>query len=991
MTMTPLRPETADAPPPLEDSTREDWKQRLTGGESLRPLALLTALQFTDTVDVAAFLLLIPEIRDYYGASITKIEVVVTIATLLPLIAAVPIGFLSDRIRRTPILGIGFVLSGIFSTGTAFSTGLLMLGIMRLGAGLGLCFQGGSQSFLSDTYPLNRRTGIFSVLSIATPAASFVGPIMAGVVGTRYGWQLPFLFAGLPTLVLAPFVFWLRNPARGVQERLAQGASPEVAAVEDAPPGWTEGWRVAKSIRTLRRLWASLPFLVGSVVVVYTLVPNLLHDQFQINTLDRGYITAIQQAAAAVTLIFGTPLLIRIATKSPARMITFAGLLSTLAAGAIVLTAFAPWLPLTIAGLVLIGLTTAPLAPAILALISLTVPPRARGFALSFGSFFVALGIGFAIPAGGFADAFGFPVGIAVMAPVFLVGAIILTSAGASVNADIRAASAAAMAGETVRQSRAEGKTKLLVCRDVDAGYGQVQILFGVDLEIEEGEIVALLGTNGAGKSTLLAAINGSNPAWNGAVLFDGEAITQLPASEHVNRGIVSVPGGKAVFPGLTVTENLDLALWAAGDAGSEERLDRVYEFFPRLKERRGELAGNLSGGEQQMLALSQAFIARPRLLMIDELSLGLAPVVVEQLLDILRAIHADGATIVLVEQSVNVALTVAKRAVFMEKGEVRFSGPTDELMHRPDVLRSVFLAGAASSTGSYARGRRAHALAAPLGEPEIVLRVTDVHRSYGGVQALAGATLEVRAGETIGLIGPNGAGKTTLFDVISGFVPPTDGTVELLGQDITDASPERRALLGLGRSFQDARLFPALTVEETLLVTLDRHHQARNIAANTFGLPKARKAESTLHRRAERLMTLMGITDFRDKFVRELSTGTRRLVDLACVLAGDPDVLLLDEPSSGIAQKETEEMPALLDRIKYETGCALLIIEHDMQLISAISDELVAMELGQVVVRGKPADVLNDPRVVAAYLGNSTAAIQRSGHQTAPGSGVTK
>ena len=989
MTMTPLRPVTDDdvhAPVATNSATTpesENWKQRLTGGESLRPLWLLTALRFTDTLDVAAFLLLIPEIRDYYGASLTKIEIVVTIATLLPLVAAVPIGFLSDRVRRTPILGIGFLLSGIFSTGTAFSTGLIVLGVMRLGAGLGLCFEGGVQSLLSDTYPLNRRTGVFSVLSIATPAASFLGPIMAGVIGARYGWQWPFLVAGLPTLVLAPLVFWLRNPPRGVQERLAAGASDEVAAIEDAPPGWTEGWRVARSIRTLRRLWASLPFLVGSVVVVGTLVPNLLHDQYQIGTLNRGYITAIQQAASTVALIVGTPILMRIAAKSPGRMITAAGLLSSLAAGAIVLTAVAPWLPLTIVGLVLIGLTTAPLAPAILALISLTVPARARGFALSFGSFYVALGICFAIPAGAFSDAFGIRVGIAFVAPVFLVGAIILSSAGASVNADIRAATAAAMAGEIVRQSRAAGKTKLLVCRDVDAGYGQVQILFGVDLEIEQGEIVALLGTNGAGKSTLLAAISGTNPAWNGAVLFDGESITQLPASEHLKRGIVSVPGGKAVFPGLTVAENLDLALWASGDEASDERLARVFEFFPRLQERRRELAGNLSGGEQQMLALSQAFIARPRLLMIDELSLGLAPVVVEQLLDILRAIHAEGATIVLVEQSVNVALTVAKRAVFMEKGEVRFSGPTDELLNRPDVLRSVFLAGSASASGSYARGRRRHAIAAPVGEPEVVLRVDDVKRSYGGVQALTGATLELRAGETLGIIGPNGAGKTTLFDVISGFVPPTDGTVELLGNDVTDASAERRALLGLGRSFQDARLFPALTVEETLLVTLDRHHQARNLAANTFGLPKARKAEATLHRRADRLMMLMGITDFRDKFVRELSTGTRRLVDLACVLAGDPDVLLLDEPSSGIAQKETEEMPALLDRIKYETGCALLIIEHDMQLISAISDELVAMELGRVVVRGKPADVLSDPRVVAAYLGNSTEAINRSGHPT--------
>jgi branched-chain amino acid transport system ATP-binding protein len=276
---------------------------------------------------------------------------------------------------------------------------------------------------------------------------------------------------------------------------------------------------------------------------------------------------------------------------------------------------------------------------------------------------------------------------------------------------------------------------------------------------------------------------------------------------------------------------------------------------------------------------------------------------------------------------------------------------------------------------------------------PAVVLRVEDVERSFGGVQALRGATLELRAGETLGLIGPNGAGKTTLFDVISGFVMPTSGTVELLGEDVTDLSPERRALLGLGRSFQDARLFPALTVEETLLVTLDRHHQARGFAGTTLGLPKARKAEATLRRRAERLMMLLNITDFRDKFVRELSTGSRRLVDLACVLAGDPDVLLLDEPSSGIAQRETEELPALLDRIKFETGCALLIIEHDMQLISAVSDELVAMELGRVVVRGTPTDVLNDPRVVAAYLGNDSAVIRRSGQPAGrvhEGPGVT-
>ena len=953
------------------------------------PLALLTFLRFTDTLGIATFAVLLPDIRDYFGASVTRVQVVVTIALLLPLLVSVPIGYLSDRSRRSVLLGIGFIASGAFSLGSAFAPGLIFLGAMRLGAGLGQCFEGSAMSLLADTYSLQRRGAVTTVLSMATPAGAALGPLLAGYVGERYGWQIPFLVAGVPGLLLAGFVFALKNPPRGGQERRAQGADEHAVATEDAPPGWTEGWRVARSVRTLVRLWASLPFLVGAGLVVAQETPFLFHDVFHLSTSQRGLVTAGQHGIGLVMLVLVAPVMMRLSFRAPARMVTFGGLLGALAAGLLVVMALSPWLWLAIASLWLVGAVTAPLWPIVLALISMTVPARARGFALSFGSLFVALGL-FVNPfIAVLAQDKGERWGIAAIAPVFLVGALIVASAGASVGADIRAATAAAMAGEVVRQGREAGQVKLLVCRDLDAGYGQVQILFNLDLEIEEGEIVALLGTNGAGKSTLLSAINGSNPASNGAVLFDGEPITQLPASEHVKRGIVSVPGGKAICPGLTVKENLDLALWARGDdSDADERLARVFGFFPRLQERINEPAGNLSGGEQQMLALSQAFLVKPRLLMIDELSLGLAPVVVEQLLGIVRQIHAEGATIVLVEQSVNVALSVAQRAVFMEKGEVRFTGPTEELLDRPDVLRSVFLAGSASASGSYGRGSR-HTLETGGEEQPVVLRVTDVERSFGGVQALRGATLELRAGETLGLIGPNGAGKTTLFDVISGFVPPTAGTIELLGEDVTDLSPERRAVLGLGRSFQDARLFPALTVEETLLVTLDRHHQARNLATNTFGLPKARKAEATLRRRAERLMALLGIIDFRDKFVRELSTGSRRLVDLACVLAGDPDVLLLDEPSSGIAQKETEEMPALLERIKHETGCALLIIEHDMQLISAVSDELVAMELGRVVLRGTPQDVLNDPRVVAAYLGSSSAAIHRSGHQAGALQGV--
>jgi branched-chain amino acid transport system ATP-binding protein len=190
-----------------------------------------------------------------------------------------------------------------------------------------------------------------------------------------------------------------------------------------------------------------------------------------------------------------------------------------------------------------------------------------------------------------------------------------------------------------------------------------------------------------------------------GAVFFDGNDITHLEPEETAKLGIVLMPGGKSIFPTLTVHENLELAGWLYNKdrAYIDESRRRLFEIFPILAERIDQQAGNLSGGEQQMLSLAQAFIAKPKLLMIDELSLGLAPVIVQQLLRIVEDIHASGTTVVLVEQSVNVALTVARHAYFMEKGEIRFNGPTDELLGRRDILRSVFLEGA-STLGS---GRR--------------------------------------------------------------------------------------------------------------------------------------------------------------------------------------------------------------------------------------------------------------------------------------------
>jgi len=528
----------------------------------------------------------------------------------------------------------------------------------------------------------------------------------------------------------------------------------------------------------------------------------------------------------------------------------------------------------------------------------------------------------------------------------------------------------------------------LLTCRGVDVAYDKVQVLFGVDVDIHEGEIVALLGTNGAGKSTLLKAISGLVHPIAGRITFDGRDITNARPAATTDLGIVQVPGGKAVFPTLTVAEHFKAGTWlyARQDADEvKQRTEQVLQMFPRVKERWGNLAGDLSGGEQQQLALGMAFVARPRLLVIDELSLGLAPVIVERLLEAVRAIHAEGATVVLVEQSVNVALTLADRAYFMEKGQVRFEGATADLLHRDDVLRSVFLDRANKSLGGdepKARTRkRGEVVEATVQKP--VLEVSGLTKTFGGIHAVNDVSFTVHEHEILGLIGPNGAGKTTIFDMISGHLPSNAGRIVLAGQDVTGWAPERRAAIGLGRSFQDARIFPSLTVAENIAIGLERHIEVRDHISALFATPAMRESETDVAFTVDDLIELMGLGAFRDKFVAELSTGSRRIVDLAMSIAHDPTLLLLDEPSSGIAQRETEALGPLLRRISEEAGCALLIIEHDMPLITGLSDSIVALDLGRVLMQGTPGQVLKDDRVVNAYLGNDPATINRSAGST--------
>jgi len=231
----------------------------------------------------------------------------------------------------------------------------------------------------------------------------------------------------------------------------------------------------------------------------------------------------------------------------------------------------------------------------------------------------------------------------------------------------------------------------LLLVENLRAGYGAVEVLRGVDIRISHGELIALLGSNGAGKTTLNAVMSGLLAPRSGRVIFDGEDLTGVHYRRIVQAGLIQVPEGRKVFPNLTVLENLELGAFTRARQRLSENIGRVFETFPRLRERMAQLAGTMSGGEQQMLAIGRGLMAEPKLLILDEPSLGLSPLLVEELFTLIAKLRTDGLAILLVEQNVGQSLDIADRAYVMENGTIRFSGTATELL-ASDTLRQAYL-----------------------------------------------------------------------------------------------------------------------------------------------------------------------------------------------------------------------------------------------------------------------------------------------------------
>ena len=911
------------------------------------------------------------------------------------------LGHVADRVKRVRMVQLGAVVGNVSSLVVAFAGTPHRFAVSRVVGSVGPVIQTPAEGSLSiDYFPVDRRarsSGFLQMAQLLGGFVVFIVIIFPSFVLGWFSWRTGLIASALLAVGATVTLFWLKEPVRGEWERRALGLPEDAELDKRKPLPWAEAWRVVGSIKTLRRMWYAAPFIAAGTsagnLTLFVVQERAARDgaealgpgvNFIYSPTFIPLMRAVPLLIAFIATLYAVPVADRLIKRNAGRIMVILGVVQLMTGLGMLAMAASPWLIgavafnwIVMAGPPLIGVAQT-------VLLAFIIPARVRSLGIVSVLPWGVLGLILSPVVGGIADVFGPTVGVLAVMPLWFAGAAIYMSGAATVAGDVRSAVAASAAEDETKAAKARGVDKMLVCRDVNVAYDGTQVLFGVDFDVDAGELVAILGTNGAGKSTLLRAICGLQEASNGAVFLDGEDVTHKPTHLNARDGIVFLPGGRAIFPTLTVEENLKAACWLyrEDEAFVAERTERVLAFFPILRERLHERAGNLSGGEQQMTALGQAFLMQPRLLMIDELSLGLAPAVVEQLLGIVRAIRDEGTTVIVVEQSVNVALSLADRSIFLDKGVKLFDGPTAQLLERPDLVRSVFLGGVGAA-GLVVRHsvKRSPIAQDPSddGRVEPILAAIDLHVRFGGVKPLDGAGVAVQAGEIVGVIGPNGAGKTTLFDALTGFVTLESGQVLIDGDDVTDASPDARARLGLSRSFQNTRLFASLTVKENIAVALERQATARSAALAAAWAPNVRRIERRIARRVEYFVDALNLGRFSNKFVSELSTGSRRMVELACLLAAEPRVLLLDEPSSGLAQAEIEMLGPAVQRVARETGAGVLVIEHDMPLITGISDRLVALERGRVIVEGAPADVITDARVVQSYLGMDQAAINRS------------
>jgi ABC-type branched-subunit amino acid transport system ATPase component len=542
----------------------------------------------------------------------------------------------------------------------------------------------------------------------------------------------------------------------------------------------------------------------------------------------------------------------------------------------------------------------------------------------------------------------------------------------------------------SARQAVGGAGVPLLRVRDLDVVYaGSVRVLHGVSLDVPQGGVVAVLGGNGAGKSTLLRAISGTLPFTGaassrrgggsveaGTIEFAGRRLHRLDPTAVVRAGVVQVPEGRQVFAHLSVEENLRAGGLAAARRSRTAARERVYGLFPVLRQRAGQRAGLLSGGEQQMLAIARALMASPRLLLLDEPSLGLAPQMVERIADVVAEIRQQGTTVLLVEQNAALALALADIAYVLEVGRVALHGPAAQLAGA-DEVRDRYLGGVAAKGGGSegpgggtvkARVASGSGKGRVAAVPELV--VEDLSVRFGGLAALSEVSFTVTPGSVHAVIGPNGAGKSTCLNALTGVYRVAAGSARYGGAELTRLRPHRIARLGVSRTFQNVVLSPAATVMENLMLGRHRHGRSGFVTAGLC-LPAARRERTVQERMVRQVAELLELSEVLDRSVATLPYGEQKRVELARALCAEPTLLLLDEPAAGMSADESARLADLVAGVRAQLGISILLIEHDMAFVMGIADQVTVLDFGRRIACGSPTEVQRDPEVIRAYLGS--------------------
>ena len=680
-------------------------KKGLAMGGGAATFVVLMILNSLDELQTAAIAVLAPDIRDTFGVSDGTITFIASSSGAFVVLGAIPMGWAADRMRRVPIIGWASIIFAAMVTLSGMAVNAFSFFWARFGVGIAKANTiPVHSSMIADTYPIGIRGRIGAIDKGTGRLIAVISPILVGGIaaiangpGEVDGWRWAYYILGIPVAIAAIAAFFLKEPQRGRWEK--EDVLGESFTEDDPlPVSMDAAFSRLMRIKTVKSVVVGFSALGFGLFTAPVLENLWLEDKFGLESFERGAWATAAGLFTVLSLVYVGPKFDRLWRENPTRTLHMIGALIGFSAVFKPIQWAMPTVPLFIAfsipTLVMLNTAFAMVSPVMQAI----VPYRLRGS----GTALITLYIFFIGGTGGglisfmFADSWGPRVTTLVLTiPSAILGGLIMYRGAKHVRHDL-SLNVQELFDEQDEQRRTSGDDEIpaLQLNNIDFSYGPVQVLFDVAFEVKKGETLALLGTNGAGKSTILRVISGLGIPERGVVRLGGRTVTYTSPQLRSRLGIQQLPGGKGVFPDMTVRQNLVMGAYIhrRDSVDVERRIASVLELFPDLERRQGQRANSMSGGQQQMLALARVLLHEPEILLIDELSLGLAPTVVQDLLELIERLQERGQTIILVEQSLNVALSIADRAIFLEKGQIRFEGSAQGLLGRDDLARAVFL-----------------------------------------------------------------------------------------------------------------------------------------------------------------------------------------------------------------------------------------------------------------------------------------------------------